>query len=44
MKLSEHPVIRSLGNTSEDLLPFFSPADRVIIQICREIIGENDEN
>jgi|LGVF01.1.fsa_nt_gb hypothetical protein len=41
MRLSENPTIRYLAAIDPSLMQFFAPVERVIIEICREIIEES---
>jgi len=38
MDISQHPTIRSLAETDTELLPLFSLTERIIIQVCKELV------
>jgi len=42
LKLEENPIIRDLANTDLALMPFFTPVERAIIDICRHVVEESE--
>ena len=41
MRLSKNPTIRDLAAIDPSLMQFFTPIERIIIEICKEIIEES---
>ena len=38
MELADHPTIRSVANTNPELLPLFTPIERVVIEVCMNLV------
>jgi len=41
MNLKENPTIRELAATNPTLMPFFTPIERAIIEICIKVVQES---
>jgi len=44
LKLSENQIIRDLATTDPALMPFFTPVERAIIDVCRKVVEESGGN
>jgi len=44
LKIENNPTIRDLANTDPALMPFFTPVERAIIDICRKVVEESGGN
>ena len=38
MELADHPTIRSVANTDPELLPLFTAIERVVIEVCMNLV------
>ena len=43
MEIADHPTIRSVANIKPELLPLFKPIERVVIEVCMNLVKENDK-
>lgn len=39
MNPADHPTIRSLAGTNPEMLQFFTPVERSVIEVCKELVG-----
>jgi len=44
LKLEDNQTIRDLATTDPALMPFFTPVERAIIEICRKVVEESGGN
>ncbi len=42
MKISSHPLILQLAAIDYEILPFFSPTERAVIETCKEIVEKQN--
>jgi len=41
--LAEHPTIQNLAGTPSEILQFFTPVERAVIEVCKELVGVKNE-
>jgi len=39
MNPRDHPVIQHLAGTDSEILQFFTPVERSVIEVCKELVG-----
>jgi len=44
MKVSSRPLIRQLAGIDPEMLPFFSPTERAVIETCEEIVEKQNDS
>ena len=39
MNVQDNPLIREMADTDEDVLVLFSPLNRAVIEVCKDIVN-----
>jgi len=39
MNPGDHPTIQHLAATDSEILQFFTPVERTVIEVCKELVG-----
>ncbi|WP_370574063.1 hypothetical protein [Methanomethylovorans sp.] len=40
MNLASHPLIQRLASIEPEMLPLFSPTERAVIEVCKEVVNK----
>jgi len=44
MSLASHPLIQKLASIEPEMLPLFSPTERAVIEVCKEVVDKQISN